>query len=176
MKSELNKAIIQYVNGDNQKLSEIYDNIGRMVFSLAYSITSSYQDSEDVLQDTMIEIAKHANIYKVNTNAKAWIMQIARNKAIDVIRKRKKEVFIENEIEEKTSVGDESINRLEVLDFLKILNDDEKEIVFYRIYAKMPYIEIAKVMHLSVFVVQKKYQRAIKKLKIENKENWNEEE
>ena len=48
---------------------------------------------------------------------------------------------------------------------LAVLDDDEKQIILLRLYHEMPYREIAAVMGIKVFAAQKRYQRAISKLK-----------
>jgi RNA polymerase sigma factor (sigma-70 family) len=80
--------------------------------------------------------------------------------AIDVVRRRKPTV----ELDENMTVSD-NYSDLEVFDLLNRLDEDERQIITYRVYAKMPHKEIAKIMDISVANSQKKYQRAIKKLK-----------
>ncbi|NLB42888.1 MAG: hypothetical protein GX815_11655 [Clostridiales bacterium] len=57
------------------------------------------------------------------------------------------------------------LTRIEVLDMLRILDEDEKQCVIFRLYSKMPYKEIAEMMNITIASAQKKYQRALKKLK-----------
>ncbi len=154
------KAILEYCKGNRDALSDIYDSMARMIFSVAYAITGSYEDAEDVLQQTMIEIARYAHRYKSGTNAKAWILAITRHLAIDTVRKRKPQTELTD-----MPVPCNGLSRLEVLDILSILEEDEKELILYRLYAKMPYGEIADMMKISVAAAQKKYQRALGKLR-----------
>ena len=50
---------------------------------------------------------------------------------------------------------------------LKNLTEEDRQIVLYRLHWDLAYAEISKIMNLSVFTVQKRYQRAIKKLREE---------
>ena len=90
------RAIIEFSRGDKDALSVIYDCMARMIFSVAYAITGNYQDAENVLQDTIIEITKYAHTYRGGSNAKAWILAMARHCSIDIVRKRKPVVSIED--------------------------------------------------------------------------------
>ncbi|MDD4494264.1 MAG: RNA polymerase sigma factor [Eubacteriales bacterium] len=159
------RAIIEFSNGDRNALSVLYDCMARMIFSVAYAITGNYCDAEDVLQNTMIEITRYANTYRSGSNAKAWILTMARHLSIDTVRKRKFTAFIDDkEIAELPDSGTE-FSQLEVIDMLSILDEDERQLVMYRLYVKLPYREISSIMDISIAASQKRFQRAIKKLK-----------
>ncbi|MBQ9745774.1 MAG: sigma-70 family RNA polymerase sigma factor [Clostridia bacterium] len=160
------KAIFELAGGDVGALSVIYENMSRQIFALAYTITGNYCDAEDVLQNTMIDITRACHGYG-GGNPKAWIMTLARHNAIDIVRKRRGEAdFVLEEI----TGGDEALSSdgfsmVETMDMLNILGEDEKQVVLMRLYSEMPYREIAAVMGIKIFAAQKKYQRAISKLK-----------
>lgn len=159
------KALAELKTGDLNALSVIYDTMARQIFSLAYTITCNYCDAEDALQNTMIDIAKSCRSYK-GGKPTAWIFTITRHNALDIVRKRQKEaeIYIE-ETSEEPSEENREFALLETLDMLGVLDEDEKQIVLMRVYSQIPYSEIADVMGIKVFAAQKKYQRAISKLK-----------
>mgnify|MGYP000877096785 FL=1 len=159
------RAIIEYSQGDKDALSVIFDCMARMIFSVAYAITSNYQDAENALQDTIIEITKYAHTYRGNSNAKAWILAMARHCSIDIVRKRKSVVSMEDTATVDIPQTESDFSRLEVLDMLSVLDGEERQCLILRLYAKMPYKEIADIMRISVASAQKKYQRAVRKLK-----------
>jgi RNA polymerase sigma-70 factor (ECF subfamily) len=159
------KAIIEFTKGDKEALSVIYDCMARMIFSVAYAITGNYQDAENVLQETILKITKYAHTYRGGSNAKAWILAMARHCSIDIVRKRKTVVSIEDSETMGIPETESDFSRLEVLDMLSILDGEEKQCLIFRLYAKMPYKEIADIMRISVASAQKKYQRAVRKLK-----------
>ena len=159
------KAIIDLAKGDKNALSVIYDCMARRVFSIAYGITGTVYDAEDVLQNTMIEISKYAHTYQAGSNAKAWILTIAHHGAINIVRKRKPMVSMENEKMSDLFETESDFTRIHVLEMLSILDPEEKQVLIYRLYAGMPYKHIAGMMGISVASAQKKYQRAVKKLK-----------
>lgn len=162
------RAILELSKGDREALSVIYDCMARMIFSVSYGITGNYHDAEDVLQETFIEVAKYAHTYRSGSNAKAWILTMVRHRSIDIIRKRR--LVVSNEDTETVDMPDTKFDssRLEVLDMLSILDKEEKQILIYRLYTKMPYKEIAVIMRIRVTSAQKKYQRAVRKLKFYN--------
>lgn len=165
------RAIIEFSRGNNDSLPIIYDCMARIIFSTAYAILNNYQDSEDVLQETLIQITRNAHTYQKGSNAKAWILSITHNLSIDILRKRKNMLTIDNElIEQEMQITEDEYSHLEVNDILNILDEEEKQIIIFRLYSKLPYKEISKIMNINVSSLHKKYQRAIKKLK--NNYDW----
>ncbi len=164
------KAIIEFSKGNHDSLSTIYDCMARIIFSSAYAIVRNYQDTEDVLQDTMIQIAKYAHTYQKGSNAKAWILSMTRHLSIDILRKRKNSLPIDDEFLENNMQIDDEYSHLDVHDILDMLDEEERQIIIFRLYAKLPYKEISKMMNINVSSLHKKYQRAIKKLK--NNYDW----
>lgn len=165
-KKSLENAIVSLSNGENEALSEIYDILSRMIFSLALGITENYSDAEDVLQETMLETVRYANSYKVGTNPKAWVLAMARHNAVDLVRKRKNHLSLEDSYVENLE-SEESLNLLDhdISALLGKLGDEERQIIILRIYGELSFAEVAKTMGISIFAAQKRYQRAIKKLK-----------
>ena len=158
------KAIVAFSKGDSNALSVIYDCMARMIFSVAYAVTGNYQDAEDVLQDTMIEITTYAHTYQSGTNAKAWILAMTRHLSIDVVRKKKAAFSADDSEIAETPVTEPGFSEIETLDMLRILDEEEKQLVIFRLYTELPYKQIAEIMKISVAAAQKQYQRAIKKL------------
>lgn len=157
-----NRSIVALSKGDMESLSVIYDCMARMVFSLAYAITSNRYDAEDVLQDTMIKVVRYAGTYQSGTNARAWVLTIARNTATDIVRKRRRIQPLED-ITEMQAEDDTSL--IEALDLLSALEDDEKEVVMLRLYAGFTNRDAAKILGATPDAAQKRYRRAVEKLK-----------
>lgn len=165
------KAIIEFSKGNHDSLSTIYDCMARIIFSTAYAIVKNYQDAEDVLQETMIQIAKYSDTYQKKSNAKAWILSMAQHISIDILRKRKNSLPIDEEfLEKNVPIVEDEYSHLHVHEILNILEEEERQIVVFRLYAKLSYKEISKIMNINISSLHKKYQRAIKKLK--NNYDW----
>lgn len=160
------KALLALAKGDTGALSIIYDTAARKMFSLAYTMTGNYFDAEDVLQNTMIDVTRSCSSYN-GGKAISWLLTITRHNAIDLIRKRARnaEVPLEDMSTDDERGGEEGFSLIETMDMLNVLDDDEKQIIVMRLYAKMPYSEIAEVMGIKLLSAQKKYQRAVSKLK-----------
>ena len=162
------KAIIACAKGEQNALSAVYDAMARMIFSVAFAITGHYEDAEDVLQETMLAIVRYAPSYRKGSNARAWIMTMVRHISIDTVRRKKAVIDIEQADITQIPDSRNEYSQLEVLSLLRILDEDEKQLVLFRLYARLPYADIAGMMGIGVSAAQKKYQRALKKLKSQN--------
>ena len=160
------RAVVELAAGSSQALGVLYDHMARLIYSIAYAIVENEQDAQDVLQDTLIETVKYAPTYRPGSNARAWILTIARHLAVDAVRKRKPLAPLEA-AEELAADGGVDRSCLEVFELLGRLDLEARQIVVFRLYAGLSYREISQVMGLTVANAQKKYQRALKKLKIE---------
>ena len=58
------------------------------LFRLAFRITLNQQDAEDVVQETLIKIWNRHDQWDEIESLEAWAMTIARNMALDVLRKQ----------------------------------------------------------------------------------------
>lgn len=132
---------------------------------MAYAITENVQDAEDVLQETMIEISTYAGTYRNGSNAKAWVLAIARHLSIDVVRNRRSAYSLDDPDCGDIPETERGFSQVETLEMLKVLDDDERQLILFRLYTGLPYQKIAEMMGISVASAQKKYQRAIKKLR-----------
>ena len=157
------KALRELAKGNMDGLSELYDLYGRLILSVAYTIVQSYTDAEDVLQDVMILLCRYAPSYKADTSPRAYVMAITRHHAIDLLRKRKNELS-PDEIGDVPS-HDGELAAVEVLDLLKGLSEEEQQIIILHLYAGLPHHEVAKIVELTASATEKKYRRALAKLK-----------
>ena len=86
-KKELDILMRNIKNGDEESFTLFYQTTHKGVFSFIYSYTKSWHITEDLLQETYIKVKLNADKYHLNTNANAWILQIAKNTCLDYLRK-----------------------------------------------------------------------------------------
>lgn len=77
-------------NRDIQALESIYDMYSGLVFSLIRSILKDKEAAEDLLQEIFIQIWEKAHLFDASRgNVCQWIIRMARNRSIDILRSRK---------------------------------------------------------------------------------------
>ena len=86
---------------DESALADLYDRHSRLAYSLIIRILRSAPDAEDVLQETFVRVWSRAETYDPRLGSPAaWLMRIARNRAIDRLRAIR--------VREDISVGDDA--------------------------------------------------------------------
>lgn len=74
---------------DAAALGELYDRHNRLLFSLIMRVLRDRGESEDVLQDVFMRVWDRADSYTPALGTpSAWLVRIARNRAIDRLRSR----------------------------------------------------------------------------------------
>lgn len=84
------QTLIQLISRSHQEaLSELYDRYARLVFSVAASAVGDVELAEEITQDVFLRVWERAETYvEAQGRVIAWITSIARNRAIDVLRRR----------------------------------------------------------------------------------------
>lgn len=75
-------------DGDSEAFHALVDRHSRAVYRLAYRMTGSPQDAEDVVQETFLRAYKQLGRFESRANFGTWLHRIAVNCSIDLIRSR----------------------------------------------------------------------------------------
>lgn len=62
-----------------EKAAYYFDRFGNAILRLAYSYLHNTEDSEDVLQETLMQFIRSAPRFQNDRHAKAWLMRVAAN-------------------------------------------------------------------------------------------------
>jgi RNA polymerase sigma-70 factor (ECF subfamily) len=76
--------------GDQSAMAEIFDRYGRAVYSVALRILKDTGHAEDVMQDIFFQIWRNSDSFVQGRGSLgAWLVVVARNRSIDLLRRRK---------------------------------------------------------------------------------------
>ena len=163
-KSEINNLMKDVQRQDEVAFENLFNETKKGVFSFLYTYVKDYYLAEDLVQETFIKVKLNAQNYKLGTNASAWILQIAKNTAIDFLRKEKKTVNIEEVVINQGEPDfDEKLVLHNVLN--NNLSDNERQIVLLHIVYGYKHREISKILGIPVGTVLWKYNMSLKRLK-----------
>lgn len=74
---------------DDAAMAELYDRHHRVAYAIIRRIVQSPSDAEEVLQETFVRVWSRAETYDARLGSPAaWVVRIARNRAIDRLRSR----------------------------------------------------------------------------------------
>ncbi len=75
--------------GDYAAFETLVARFQGRVFGLARRITGQQQDAEDVVQQTFLSVIEHLDDFRAESSVAAWILRIAANHALKILRKRR---------------------------------------------------------------------------------------
>ena len=76
-------------SGDFEAFSALVERFQRRVFAVARRIAGSEHDAEDVTQQTFLSVLDHLSDFREESSVATWILRIATNHALKVLRKRR---------------------------------------------------------------------------------------
>lgn len=136
-----------------------------VVYSLIYAILKDRHLAEDITHNVFIKVHKSASSYKKGTSPKAWIIQIARNSAIDELRKNK---VTFTDIEENQNIPDlinDFDDKIIVTNAINTLEFEHRQIIILHIVAGLTFKEISKILDKPLGTITWQYRNSLTKLK-----------
>ncbi len=168
-KREIDITLRQVARGDDDAFEKLYLETRRGVYAFLYSYFDNREDCEDAMQTVYLKIKTNISQYNDGTNGLAWILQIAKNTALNELRKKSSNKKVVNgiEIEERE---DDSYNNVVLRNTLmylmkKVLDEEEQRIIILHAVWEYKHKEIAKILGCPTGTVTSKYKRAVDKLK-----------
>ena len=89
MNKSIPELIQEFLSGNDKAFAEIINRYQKKIYSLAYQILRNHLDADEVVQETFVRVYRKR---KELTDVKyftSFIIRIATNYAIDLVRKRK---------------------------------------------------------------------------------------
>lgn len=88
MQTDPNRLLQQAAKGDQQSFKLLYDSLAPSILAFLMKMLNDRHMAEDVLQEAMIQSwRKAAQFDATKAKASTWIISIARNRALDLLRK-----------------------------------------------------------------------------------------
>lgn len=144
----------------NNRIYELYEKYKTGIYRYILSITHDQQLSEDVLQDTFVQLLNDGICFEPGKE-QAWLYKVTRNKCFNILKRQQKQA----ELHKPPAVIQPQ--QWEFIEMIVSLTAMEQEIVTLKIIGGFTHKEIAKIIGLSVPATKKRYERAIQKLRDE---------
>jgi RNA polymerase sigma factor (sigma-70 family) len=180
---EINKHIEKAKKGNQAAFTFLLNYYWNEVYSYMLKRTENETTAEDITIETFSKAFDKITTYNAEFQFNTWLITIAKNVHIDLIRKKKSSLFIEiTDEEDQTAyniadttpsaedvlITEQNLSRL--LQFIKELKPHYQEVIQLRYFQEMSYQEIANKIDEPLSNVKIKLLRA-KKLLAEIIEN-----
>lgn len=137
----------RFLNGDNSGLEELVKMFNDNLILFINGYVKNLSIAEDLAADTFAELIVKRSPYIEKYSFKTWLFRIARNNAIDYIRKYKRHINIslthnntaEEDVLERSVVKSEQ--QTELRSSLKKINKDYSEVLHLIYFEQMSYEE-----------------------------------
>ena len=162
--------LIGVADGDQQAFTELYHAAGQSIYAYALSILKNPAEAEDAMQDTFLKIRAAAPLYKPLGKPMAWILTITRNICLMKLRQKKSISFFPLESLDEPAELDQITDledRLVLQTALRVLGDDECQIIVLHAVTGWKHREIAQQLGMPLSTVLSKYRRGLHKLRTE---------
>jgi RNA polymerase sigma-70 factor (ECF subfamily) len=166
MKQKVDNALMQLQSGHPEGLAVLYELTRRAVFAFVLPLINDVQLAEDIMQETYVKAYQAIASYRPGTNGLNWLFTIAKNMAMTLLDKRKREDAVDYDDQRQTvgSTRDQyQFDSPTIAIAKKILGEDEQQILFLYVIGEYKHREIAALLEMPIGTITWKYQMAIKK-------------
>ncbi|MGL2994789.1 RNA polymerase sigma factor [Flavobacterium sp. TSSA_36] len=174
---EINKKIEKAKKGDQIAFTFLLDHYWNEVYGFMLKRTENETDAEDIAIETFSKAFDKISTYNSEFQFNTWLIAIAKNVHIDLLRKKRSNLFVEiteeqdrqaqNIADTTPSAEDELIteqNLSRLLQFIKELKPHYQEVIHLRYFQELSYQEIATKIDEPISNVKIKLLRAKKLL------------
>jgi len=81
------------LSGNDEGFSTLLERHLPMVYKFVYRYAGNPDDANDISQETFIKVWKHLKRFDTQRNFKTWVLTIARNTALDFLKKKSPLLF-----------------------------------------------------------------------------------
>jgi len=168
---DIHKDLIeQSKKGKRKAQTKIYNLYSRSMFNICVRMSNSFEEAEDLLQDSFSEAFYKLDTFTYKSSFGAWLKRIVVNKCINALKAKQIDLtYTEtvNELSTEDESSEEDFKDLQVkqiLAALKQLPEGYRAVFSLYLIEGYTHPEIAEIMEISASTSKTQYLRAKKKL------------
>ncbi len=175
------QLIAAFMKGDGDSFAALVDRYMPMVYKFIYRYAGNADAANDIVQDVFIKVWKNIKKFDQKKNFKTWLLTIAKNTALDAIKKKKGILFSriedgETDLDaflapyiESPDLPDELLQKkqtkAELARVLQELNPSYRSVLLLRYAEHLKFREIAATLQEPVDTIKSKHRRALIQLR-----------
>jgi RNA polymerase sigma-70 factor (ECF subfamily) len=167
------ELLARIARGDRAALASLYQALGGQALAVALRVLSSRSDAEEILQDAFVEVWTRAKSYDADRGgARAWVLAIARNRAIDRLRRRGAVArMVSGAANEPTATGTTPLELVEqrqarekIQEALRELTPEQRQVLELGYFEGLSQSEIAARLNEPLGTIKTRVRAALQKL------------
>ncbi len=154
------------------ELERLYEDHAQALFAFLLNFTRDEDDTRDVLQDIFARLAREPSLLAAVRDRRAFLIRLARNAAIDLMRRRgARNKYHEDFGAERstpfaaTADPDEAAFRAELSAALADLPPEQRAVVHLKLWEGFTFEQIAAAMEIPPNTAASRYRYALDKLR-----------
>jgi RNA polymerase sigma-70 factor (ECF subfamily) len=170
----------KYLDGDENALPILIKNNLDLVYNFVRRMVKNNHDAEDIVQETFVKLWKKSGTYKRGGRFSPWLLSIARNTALDFLKKKKDFVFsqfesddghnfLEASLSDPEPLPDEVFSRAGLREQMEAslsqIALEQREVIVLRHTSNMTFEEIGDVVGRPLNTVKSQYRRGLEVLR-----------
>jgi len=150
-------------DGDQEAFTDLYKATKNLLYTVIFHVVQDTTLTEDILQELFLKLYLSPHI--PSRNPRAYLCRMARNLAIDTLRKQKTHVALK-QVEDFLSTKDivES-QAIDIENAIQSLPERERQIIVLHIQDEFSFREIAVALEIPLGTVYWVYQKTVKQLR-----------
>jgi RNA polymerase sigma-70 factor (ECF subfamily) len=166
LEDELNQVRASQ-QGDHQAFEILVKRYQRMIYSLAYRMTGSESDAEDLAQETFIHAYSNLSTFRSESRFSSWLYRLAVNRCLNWKKRthRRNEIYEQASRQEIPAPTENDFVSGAVNDALMKLDPKQRAAIILTVYDGLNHAEAAKALGCSETTVSWRIFSARRKLK-----------
>ncbi|GAA0177879.1 RNA polymerase sigma factor [Clostridium sediminicola] len=161
------------LKGDIRGFEKLVERYQMLAMKYIYNIVKDSTTTEDICQEVFITVYNKLDTYNKKYKFSNWLIQIAKNKAIDYVRKRNKVKTLN--IEDAYNVSSNEISPEEnaelketkstINNYLKTLNEQDKQILLLKYSTERTFKDISLILKIPESTVKRRFYKVRQEFK-----------
>ena len=161
------KLILQAASGSHDALAALFELHSSQVHRLAYRLTMSADEADDIVQDLFIGLPEALNAYSGKGDFSAWLRKVAVRTTLMRMRasRRRTSTAIRAAGESDSAMSNFMLDRMAIATALAALPDDLRVAFMLRDIEGYSHAEIAAMLNIRAGTAEVRVHRARRKLR-----------